>query len=160
MPLPPDVALANDIVTELNARWSPATFTAERTWVPEWDARAELDTLHVAVQPGPNPTGIRKERDNEPWEIWPIDVGFAKRLNARSRTEIDELLAIVADVREFLQFQEFTLDAPDGRVFRSSGFEFLARFDPELLRRQIVGSDIVYAGSFLSVVRFSFELIR
>jgi hypothetical protein len=159
MPTPADIALADDIVAELNSRWE-GTFVAERTWVPEWDTRLELDTLQVAVQPAPNPTGVRWERDAVPREIWPIDVGFAKRLTAKDRSEIDALLTVVDDVREFLQLNTFTLDAPDGRVFTAQGFEFLARFDPELLARKKVDDQVVYAGSFLSIIRFPFELVR
>lgn len=156
---PADVALAEDIVSELNSRFS-ALFEAERTWVPDWDTRVELETLQVAVQPSLQPTGERWERADEPREIWPIDVGFAKRLTAKDRGEIDDLLRIVDDVREFLQFQRFELPAPDGRVFLGQGYQFLTRFDPELISRQLVGNQIVYAGSFLSVVRFPFELVR
>ncbi|MFV0445669.1 MAG: hypothetical protein ACK5Q5_18970 [Planctomycetaceae bacterium] len=153
--VPCDIALADDIVRELNTRWSPGTFTAERTWVPEWDSRTELESLSVAVQPTPNPTGVRWERQDAPRELWPIDVGFAKRLTAKNRGEIDELLTIVDEVREWLQFQQFTLT--DGRTFVSQGFEFQTRFEPELIRRQFAGTDLVYAGVFLSVVRFPFE---
>lgn len=154
MPLPADIALADDIVAELNDRWS-GTFSAERTWVPDWDARIELESLQVAVQPSPHPTGEMWDRSGLARETWPIDVGFAQRLSARDCAEIDTLLGVVDEVREFLQFAEFTL--PDGRHFQGRGFEFLARFDPDLIRRQLVDGQVVYAGAFLSVVRFPFD---
>lgn len=152
--VPCDIALADDIVQELSARW-PEHFVAERTWVPAWDCRLELDTLQVAVQPGPDPAGELVERDADGvWEVWPIDIGFAQRLTAKTREEIDGLITLVDEVRTFLQLQNFQL--PDGRLFQSRGFEFLARFDPTLLDRQVVANNVVYAGTFLSIFRVPF----
>ena len=157
--VPCDIALADDIVQELNGRW-PDRFVAERTWVPDWDCRVETDTLRVAVQPGPDPSGERTERgddDDQPgiWEVWPIDIGFAQRLTAKTRAEIDGLVTLVDEVRSFLQSATFQL--PDGRLFDPQGFQFLARFDPTLLDRQLVENRTVYAGEFLSMFRIPYS---
>lgn len=153
MATPPDIALADELVTELTERW-PGQIVAERTWVPDWECRTELDTLRVAVQPGPDPSGELTERD-QIWEVWPIDIGFAQRLQQRTRQEIDDLVGLVDEVRQFLQLA--AVDLADGRHFQCLGFETLARFDPTLLDRQLVGGNIVYAGTFLSVIRFPFQ---
>lgn len=153
MPTPCDIALADEIVASINAQWA-GQIVAERTWLPDWKVKSELDLLAVAVQPGTEPTGELTERD-QVWEVWPIDVGFARRLTLHTRAEIDGLVSLVDEVREFLQLAEITDD--DGRHFQGLGFEFLARFDPTLLDRQVVDADVVYGGAFLSLCRFPFR---
>jgi hypothetical protein len=153
--LPPDIALADHIVVQLNAI-ANGRFYAVRTWVPDWDARTELDNLQAVVQPAPDPSGELVERD-QIWETWPIDIGFAKRLQAKDRYEIDELIAQVDEARELLQLAEYELE--DGRQFVATGFEFLARFDPSQLNRQLVNGEVIYTGAFLSIVRIPFRRV-
>lgn len=149
---PPDVALADHIVLQLNGL-AYGRFYAERTWVPDWDGRTELDTLQVAVQPGPDPSGEIIERDTIS-ENWPIDIGFARRLDDHSREQLDELIGIVDDARSLLQLAEY--EVADGRQFVATGFEFLARFDPTRLNRQLQSGKVLYSGAFLSVFRVPF----
>lgn len=154
MPVPCDIALADEIVAEINSRW--ADVSAERTWLPDWGVRSDLTGLCVCVQPGITPTGELIERTGI-WETWPIDVGFARRLQEHTREEIDALVTIVDEVREFLQLSQW-IDC-ENRRYGAVGFEFLARFDPSLLDRQVVepAGHVKYAGSFLSMVRFDFR---
>lgn len=153
----PDIALADEIVAALNARHA-GVFVAERTWVPDWDTTQEASSLQVAVQPSPEPSGELLERDHGLWEVWPIDIAFAQRITAHTRDQIDGLLHLVDDCREFLQLTGIVLD--DGRQFQGLGFEFLVRFDPTLLKRQKVGDAVKYAGSFLSVFRVPFQRLQ
>lgn len=146
-----DVQLADAIVARLN-ELAEGRFRAERTWVPDWDSRRELQTLQVAVQPSVTPSGELVSRSRI-METWPVDIAFAVRLQEKTRDEIDCLLQLVDEVRESLQIAE--IEAGDMR-FRATGFEFVARFDPEQLQREYRESQVVYVGYFLSVLRIPF----
>ncbi|MGC1272794.1 MAG: hypothetical protein WBC44_03740 [Planctomycetaceae bacterium] len=152
MATPCDIALADEIVAAINGRFDGVT--AERTWLPDWDQKIELKGLRVCVQPGTTPSAELVEREKL-WEIWPIDVGFARRLQEHTREEIDGLICLVDQVRELLQLSQWK--DGEGRIYESIGYEFLARFDPTLLDRQVVDGNVTYAGSFLSLVRFDFR---
>lgn len=160
MPTPADIALADDIVDTLNTRWT-GRLLASRDWIPDLKAKNGIDTLRVSVVPGIDPSGDPVERGST-FERWPIDIGFAQRLQLKTREEIDGLVELVDEVRALLQFATFTLG--DGRHFDPEGrFEFLARFDPALLNREERGEgadlEVIYTGAFLSVIRFEYLLM-
>lgn len=153
----PDIALADDIVSELKARRWRLKFDVQRTWVPEWSKQAgELDKLQCAVQPSIQPSGEVNER-TDVLETWPIDIAFAVNLQKKTRAEIDTLVRLVDDVRQFLQLQSFVL--ADGRHFAGMGFEFLLRFDPRTITREIVDGCEAYVGEFVSVFRVPYLLL-
>jgi len=152
-----DVALADDIVAELNARSWSQPFVAIRTWVPRWSVRgAELAELQVAVNPWIDPTLEQRER-GEMWSEWPIDITIAQQLTTKTRAAVDALADLVEELRRFLCPQAF--DLGDGRLFVSRTCEYLARFDPSQLQRQTVSGSEVYTGHFLSAFRIPFELL-
>lgn len=154
MPTPSDLALCDDIVDELNTRWKKK-LTASREYVVDWKAKGDVNRLQVAVVPGIDPIGERVER-GQTWVTWPVVVGFAQRLQLRTKAEIDNLVEVVDAVRVFLQESAFVLG--DGRRFEPQGlFEFLARYDPDKLNREEANGVVTYTGAFLSVVRFEFR---
>lgn len=164
-----DIALCNDIVAELNQRDWLLPFTAERTWLPEWTQRGgELETLQVSVNPWIEPTGELIERDDsgdedEPeqnpqlgmWTTWSIDITFCQRLTQHSREQVDQLANVTEQVRQFLVPQRFQLD--DGRLFESTMFQYLARFDPSTLNRVRDKGQVYYTGIFLAAFRVPFK---
>lgn len=164
MPLPDtayssDIALADDIVAELNSAerdWS-LEFTAERTWIPEWSLRgSELNALRVSVNPWIDPSGELEER-NAFAEMWPIDITIAQRLGSKTLAELDGLANLVEELRQFLALQQFLL--PDDRLFVGMGFQYLARFDPSQLDRVPQGNQVRYSGVFLSAFRVPYRLL-
>lgn len=133
LPLSSDVALADDIVSELQQRSWLLPFTVERTWVPEWTVRGgELETLQVSINPSIEAQGSITERDSI-FERWTIDVTICQRVANLTRAELDGLADLVEQLRQFLDLATFTLS--DGRVFYGQGYEYLARFDPLALER-------------------------
>lgn len=154
--IPADIALCDDIAQELRTRWT-GKLTAERHWVPDLKAKGHLDSLRVSVCPGIDPSGELVERD-QTWETWPVMIGFAKRLQQKTKAEFDELATIVDEVRQFLQSAVFRLI--DGREFDPQGkFDYLARFDPALLTvEELDSGEIKYTGAFLSVLQFDYEM--
>lgn len=149
--IPADIALADEIVAELNSEdrsWS-MFFRAERTWWPDFSLKTETPDLLCAVQPSPNPTIELLDR-NEVFELWPMTLVFAKRLTAKTRDEIDSLRLLVDAVRTYLQTLGFTLS--DGREFVSMNrLDFYQTFDPELLdREKREDGTVLYTGEFLS----------
>jgi len=159
VPLSDDIALADDIVADLQGRSWALEFVPERTWLPEWAARGgELDLLQVSVNPWINPAGEFLERDNADsglWTVWPMDITVAQRLTEKSLSQIDTLAELVEQLRQHLCPQRFELS--DGRVFDSWEFEYLARFDPSQLNRVRTETGIAYSGVFLSALRIPFH---
>lgn len=151
----PDILLADDIVAALNAAELSQEFTAERVYVPDWDDKDELATLQVAVWPE-EPTADPFERVGLV-KTYPIAVGFAKRLTAKTRAEIDALCDLVYEVVRLLELQTATLD--DGTAYLNTGWEFRLRFHMDSLEREKHSSVVTYTGRFASVVSFPFVLL-
>lgn len=153
--IPSDIALCDDIAQELRTRWA-GKLTAERHWLPDLKAKGELDILRVSVVPGITPSGELGERDQS-WELWPVQIGFAKRLQTKTKAELDTLATLVEEIRIFLQSAVFRL--LDGRQFEpNGGYEYIARFDPSLLTREEVDGLDKYTGAFLSVIAFEYDM--
>lgn len=148
----PDLALADLIVDDLNGHFA-GQFKAERTWVPDFEVKSELDTFRLAVQPGPDPTGEVFERSGLQ-ETWPLDFCFAKRLDNNTRQDIDNLMAVVDRVRQRVHLSDWSNSVA---AWHGIGFQFLVRFDPaECQRKRMTDNTIVYAGRFMSLFRVPF----
>ena len=156
----PDIILADDVVTAIRNRAWSIPVVPERSWVADWDDRAELTNLQVAVCPSLTPSATRFERGLMTFkETWPVDLTFGKRLQQGTRAEIDGLCNLVTEIVHCVRDQGYEIA---GCAFESDGYEFLARFDPRQLNRSLRPSadgltqEVVFAGLFLSVVQISF----
>jgi hypothetical protein len=153
----PDIALADDIAAKLTAEEFSKPFTAERVYVPDWDHKSELQTVQVAVWPD-EPTAQPHER-RRLLKSYPIAVGVAQRLVAKTRAELDSLADFVMEITDFLELKNIILADPDNRQFVNQGWEFRLRFDMDALDRSKQGDNVIYTGMFASVVSFPFILL-
>lgn len=151
----PDIDLADTLVADILTLNLGVPFGCERTWLPDWDAVKEIDTLQVIVQPSPVPSSEPRERSGG-GETWPIDIGLCRQLVLQTRAEIDALVAASSIIRE--RYQLTTVETENGFHFQTVGrWAYLCRFDPiSLNREKMEDGSIVYAGKFLSVLRIEF----
>lgn len=149
----PDIQIADEIVTAINAESFALNFTAERVCAVDWDAMSELDQLQVAVWSG--------EITTEQWERkrfrkrYRIGISFAKKVSAVPLERVDELCDLVTQVVDFLELTLVTLS--NGNRYQNTGIEYVLRVDDLSLDRNKGSDSIVkYTGMFASVVIFDF----
>jgi len=154
----PDVELADAIVADLNhvdRGWS-LSFTSERVWVPLWVGEEELSDLQCLVCPWPVVEVEPQDRDTTRSE-YSVDIGFAQRLESKTRAEIDALVALVYAVSKRYPVLDFTV-AGVGRFVGLRRLDEYVTFDPTRLNR--VPGTTEYAGDFLSMMRVPFRLLE
>lgn len=154
----PDVELANAIVADINdaeRSWSQP-FEAERTWVPLWIGEEELGSLQCLVNPWPIIEVITESRRSTYSEL-SIDIGFAKRLQAKTRAEIDDLRALIETVYKRYAITPFTI-ANVGKFVALRRLDEYVTFDPSRLNRDPATGK--YTGDFLSIFRVPYRFIE
>lgn len=107
-----NVQIADAVVAAINAI-SQIEFVAERVW--EWEYDSKSDTAHKAFVCPIEETidlgsGTRGDVDN----ITQIAVAFYKKVSASNRkTEVDELIELVAEIKANLEFHYRLEGVPD-----------------------------------------------
>lgn len=149
----PDIRIADEIETAINAESFALNFTAERLYVADWDVMKELDKLQVGVWPGESSAAI--------WErgllqkSYRIGLSFCQKISAVPRCRVDELCDLVTEVQDFLELTVVDLGA--GLKYVNQGWEYLLRFDDDKLDRNKGADQIIkYTGLFASIVVFDF----
>jgi len=150
----PDILIADEIVTAINAPAFSQAFVAERLYAPDWDEKDELGSLQVGVWPNDETVEIW-ERPNL-LKTYEINLGFAKRVEAVSRDTLDGLMDLVNEVAVFLDLQ--TVELGDGRQYYFIGREYLIRFATSFLDRNKGADDSVkYTGKFASAFTITYQ---
>jgi len=153
----PDVELADAIVADLNhvdRNWD-MTFTAVRTWTPLWIGKTELATaLGCLVNPWPVVEVEPEDRHNVRYQL-SVDIGFAKRLSDKTRTEIDDLREQVHTITKRYAKTDYTV-AGVGTFVALRRLDEYFTFDPSRLTRDPATGK--YTGDFLSYFRVPFLL--
>lgn len=149
-----DILIADEIVTAINAEAFSMAFTAERMYVVDWDIKEELGNLQCGVWPA-DADGQIWERD-QMLESFRVGVSFAKRVSAAVRDDLDDLMDLVTEVKDFLALNNVVLG--DGRTFHFTGWEYLVRFDEGRLDRN-KGADgtVKYTGVFGSAIVLDYQ---
>lgn len=161
----PDILIADEITAAINAEVFSLPFVAERLYVSDWDIRSELagdaaqtiGNLQVGVWPA--------ESSGELWErqqfldSYRTGLSFATRVAKASRSDLDALIDLVDEVRNFLAPKDGpqVVTIPDGRRFINDGWEYLLRFDERRLdRKKTDAGNVEYTGVFGSALVFDF----
>ena len=156
----PAVALSDAIVADLNdsgRSWSQY-FKAERVYVPLWIGRVELADLQCLVAPFPVVESEAFPRSASV-EHYSIDFGFAKRLDKKTPSEIDDLLVLVDSVATRYKVTGFTV-ANLGRFVPLRRTDEYVTHDPSRLTPSKQGSEQRYSGDFLSVFRIPYRFME
>ena len=149
----PDILLADEITSQLNAQSFTLPFVAERVYAPDWDIKKELNELQCGVW-SESATGEPFEREELLWNF-DIGVAFAQNLKDKTRDEIDGLMDFVWEIVQFLELSSIPLGTEE---FVSNDAEIPIRFDPTKLKRQKQpDTSIVYTGIFATHLRFPFK---
>jgi len=154
----PDVELADAIVADINSAsrtWSQS-FRAERTWVPLWIGKDELDDLQCLVNPWPM-VEVLPESRGATYSEYSIDFGFAKRLKNKTRDEIDCLRLVVDEAAKRYTVTNFSVASVGDYVALRRLDEYVS-FDPSRLDRDPKSGR--YTGDFLSLFRVPYRLIE
>lgn len=154
----PDVELADALVADLNdaGRSWYESFIAERVWEPLWIGKDELSTLQCLVCPWAL-VDVQAEGRKTTADTYSIDVGFAQRLEAKTRAEIDGLRLIVDTVIKRYLILDFTV-AGVGKFVPQRRLDEYVTFDPTRISR--VPGTTQYAGDFLSMFRIPYRLLK
>lgn len=128
-----------------------------RVHVPDWSQRKDLKNLRVEVCAGSTPTELDDSEQDGIFVEWTVIVSCAISVSRGTTATIDALLDQVEQIRQLIQEQE--LDLLNGASVHCQSFEYLTRFDPDLLGRQTVKGADIYSGTFLSVIHFPFREI-
>lgn len=152
----PDIELADALVDDLNdaGRSWYEDFTAERVWKPLWIGKEQLGSLQCLVCPWPV-VEVEQESRDKTKDTYSVDVGFAQRLETKTRAEIDALRLMVDAVVERYTVTDFTV-AGTGRFVALRRLDEYVTFDPSRLNR--VPGTTKYSGDFLSVFRVPYLL--
>lgn len=156
----PDVELADAIAADINSTsrsWS-MYFRAERAYKPLWIGEDELSDLQCLIVPWPIAEIEQKARDSVQ-ETYSIDFGFAKRLNDKTRAEIDELRLLTDSVIRRYLYEPFTV-ANVGKFVPLRRLDEYVMFDPSRILRTKDGTSRYYSGDFLSVFRIPYRYLR
>lgn len=99
------VDMASAVVTELNAGEFSQEFVAVRAYLPRTDL-AELAALTVTVAPKSMEI-TSATRDSDFFDVV-LDVGVQKRINADTIGKIDEMVALVQEIVDYLRRRKLT----------------------------------------------------
>lgn len=156
----PDVGLATAIVADLNdvARSWDLSFTAERTYTPTAIGEVDLgDEIVCLVNPWAEVEVESLGRDTTR-STYPIDIGFMKRLEDKTITEIDGLRDLVTDVISRYIVLDITV-AGVGKFVPLRRLDLYITFDPDRLDRTVLDGSTKYTGDFLSIFRIPYVLV-
>ena len=156
----PDVELAKAIVDDINSTsrsWS-MYFQAERSYKPIWIGKEELGDLQCLINPWPEVESEALDRSSSQ-DFYSIDFGFAKRLDAKTMEEIDDLRYLVHSVRARYMVTDLTV-ANVGKFIPLRRTDEYVAFDPTSLSTQRVQGKTRYAGDFLSVFRIPYRFLE
>lgn len=156
----PDVLLCEAIVADVNSsdRTWPAYFQAERSYKPIWIGKEELSDLQCLIALWPVVDAEPKERNQAEFDF-SVDFGFAKRLDGKTREEIDELRQLVDTVLRRYLITDFVVEDVGRFVPLRRTDEYVA-YDPSRLSRTKVGNSLNYTGDFLSVFRIPYRFLE
>ena len=156
----PDVELAKAIVDDINSTsrsWS-MYFQAERSYKPIWIGKEELGDLQCLINTWPEVESEALDRSSAQ-DFYSIDFGFAKRLDAKTMEEIDDLRYLVHSVRARYMVTDLTV-ANVGKFIPLRRTDEYVAFDPTSLSTQRVQGVTRYAGDFLSVFRIPYRFLE
>lgn len=156
----PDVELAKALITDINSTsrgWS-MYFQAERSYKPIWIGKDELGDLQCLINPWPEIESETLDRTSSQ-DFYSIDFGFAKRLDAKTIEEIDDLRTLVDTVRTRYMRTDLTV-ANVGKFIPLRRTDEYVAFDPSSLSTQRVQGKTRYAGDFLSVFRVPYRFLE
>jgi len=101
------VDIAEAIKDELNATTFSLPFTAERSYVPQFELK-ELKTLHVTVVPRTEEDEI--EARNRQREQYEIDIAVQQRLTAETNAVLDPKMELVQEIKDHFRNRSLVSD--------------------------------------------------
>jgi len=156
----PVVELGDAIVTDINAtarNWS-MYFRAERVWKPLWIGKEQLSDLQCLIAPWPIAEIEQRDRTSSQ-ETYSIDFGFAKRLDAKTRSEMDDLQLLIDTVLQRYLKQVFVV-ANVGQFIPLQRVDEYVMWDPMQASVSRDDTHTYYSGDFLSLFRIPYRFLR
>jgi len=137
------VAIADAVVSELNAGGFIEPFTAQRLYHPQFEL-TDMDTLHVTVVP--QGVSIEPAGRNINQYDYRIDVAVQKRFSEGDAAELDPLMQLVEAIVDYFRFKR--LQTPEAAWVKTENAPIYSPEHMEQLRQ------------FTSVVTLTFRVIR
>lgn len=111
------IALADGIVTAMNATAFSLPFTAERSYLPTYDL-PDMGTLHVTVVP--KQLEQKLETRNSTETDYSLDIAVQKKPSELNNSTLDPLVRLSEEIGDFLLFNRkvagMTMLAPTVRI--------------------------------------------
>ena len=127
-------AIADAIVTGLNAEDMSQNYTATRRWYADWTL-IELATLHVTVVPGPATYEvINRQQDDQRHEM---DIAVQQKINPRDNKNVDVLVELMEEIIEYCRPLSLTAGSVSVRcIMRALIAPDQAVVDPVILKEK------------------------
>lgn len=99
------IQVCDAIVTVLNAASLSQSFTAVRSYSPEYDLK-DMTPLHVTVVPKSEKDERLSRNAAMTMKVFEVDIAVQKRVPAKSNSEIDPLVLLVQEIVDLLDGYE------------------------------------------------------